>query len=132
LARLKPGVSLANAQASMTLAAQRLERENPEDRGIGVRVVPERWARPDPAGLLGESGRTDRAAGLQLVALAALVLALACVNVMNLLLVRSLGRQREMAVRVALGAGRGRLVRQALTETMVLSVLGAGAGLLLG
>ena len=133
LGRLKPGATIADAQAAMTLAARRLEREYPEsDQGIGVRVIAETRARPDPMGLVGGAGRSDRAGEVLLLVLAGLVLILACFNVANLLLVRSMARAREMAIRAALGSGRARLVRQVLTETLLLSAFGTAAGLVLG
>jgi predicted permease len=133
LGRLAPATTIDEAQAVMTTAAQRLERQYPEtNNGVGVRVIPERWARPEPAGLLNDARQSDEAGERFLLSLAGLVLLLACVNVTNVLLVRATGRRRELAVRAALGATRGRLIRQALTETALLSVLGAAVGLLLG
>ncbi len=133
LGRMKRGVALNQAQAAMGLRARQMQQHYPEhERGIGIRVVPEPWARPDPMGLLGGFGGSDRAAGILLLLLAGLVLLLACANVANLLLARAMVRQREMAVRAALGSGRWRLVRQVLAETAVLSVLGAVTGIVLG
>jgi predicted permease len=128
LARLRPGVSLEQAQASLTVVAQRLTQQYPEtEKDLSLRVFPERLSRPQP-----DSGNSLlKVSGLFLL-LAALVLVLACVNVGNILLVRATVRQREMAVRAALGAARSRLIRQLLTESLLLALLGGGAGILLG
>ena len=130
MGRLKPGVSLREAQTSMDVIARRLRAEYPAtEKDIGIRVVPEQLARPVPVRFMAESLPLIR---LFLLALAAMVLLLACMNVANLVMVRASARQREMAIRVALGSGRGRLVRQMLIESCVLALLGAAAGLLFG
>ena len=128
LARLKPGVSLQQAQSSMNVVTARLADQYPAtDKGISVRVVPERLARPQPF----PNNIVPFIAGIFLV-LAGLVLLLACMNVANILLVRATMRQREMAIRAAMGASRGRLIRQMLTESIMLSLFGGVGGLLLG
>ncbi len=130
LARLKPGVSLTDAQAAMDVLMPVLEAEHPEsDKGISARVVPETRARPLPMSAVSRAIPLVQVFGLMV---AGLVLLLACMNVANLLLVRATARQREMAVRAALGASRGRLVRQMVTEGLLLSTLGGAAGYLVG
>ena len=120
IARLQPGVSVAQAQGAMTAAAPRLAELAPMNKGWGLRVEP-----------LIES----RVAGLQspmgiLQGVAALVLLIACANVGGLLLAQGMSRQREVAVRTAVGSARGRTVRQLLTESLVLAMLGMAVGLL--
>lgn len=129
LGRLQPGVSITEAQTVMSAAVHRLGEQYAEDKGIDVRVIPEIWARPVPTDNYVTAGPLMRIA---LLSLAAMVLLLACLNVANLLLVRAAAREREMAVRAALGSGRGRLLRQALTESGLLAVLGTIAGLFAG
>jgi len=128
MGRLKDGVSLSQAQSAVNVVAQRLANQySATDKGVSVRVIPERFARPQPL----TSNIVPFIAGLFLV-LAGLVLLLACMNVANILLVRATVRQREMAIRAALGAGRVRLIRQLLTESVILALFGGIAGLLLG
>jgi len=127
MARLRPGVSLAQAQSAVDVITERLAKEYPAtDKDMKVRVVPEKQARPLPI----SAGFFPVMAGLFL-ALAALLLLLTCMNVANLLLVRASVRGREMAIRAALGAGRGRLIHQMLTESVLLALLGGAAGVLL-
>jgi predicted permease len=128
LARLKPGVTLKQAQSSMNVVTARLTEQYPAtDKGISVRIIPERLARPQPF----PNNIVPFIAGIFL-ALAALVLLLACMNVANILLVRATMRQREMAIRAAMGANRWRLIRQMLTESIMLSLFGGIGGLTLG
>ena len=123
-ARLKPGVTLQQAQADTALIGQALEREHPvENKGRGLVVLTSSIF----------PGRMKPIAGFMalLTTIGGLVLLIACVNLSGVLLARGAGRRREIAVRLALGAGRGRLVRQLLTETAMLFVSGAIAGLAL-
>jgi predicted permease len=125
--RLNPGVSLAQAQSSFDVAAARLAEQYPEDKGVTVRVIPEKRARPDPT----VANIIPLVAG-SFLALATLVVLLACLNVANILLVRATVRRGEMGIRAALGAGRGRLIAQVLTESALLALMGAAAGVILG
>ncbi len=122
--RLKPGATQAQAQAQISAAAKRLEAEYPEtNRGRGIELWP-LWQTPfNNAGTLLPTLEI-------MITVVVFVLLIACANVGNLLLVRSFARRHEMTVRLAIGAGRGRLLKQLFTEGVILSAIGAGAGLL--
>src|SRR5262245_12277876 len=123
--RLKPGVTLSQAEAELKTIAAQLAREFPnENEGMTVTL--------SPAGLLGARmrGPIIGFTGV-LMAVVGLVLLLACANLANLLLARATERRKEIAVRLAIGAGRWRLVRQLLTESALLSTMGGALGLLL-
>jgi predicted permease len=121
LARVKPGVSIEQAQADLSTIAAGLAAAHPIDRGIGVAL--ER---------LSETRAHDlRPMLFLLMGAVSLILLIACVNLANLLLARNSVREQELALRAALGAGTGRLVAQLLAETLLLSLIGGGVGLLL-
>ena len=128
LARLAPGVSLKKADSSLAVISQRLARDHPEvEKDFSIQAFSELRSRPNP-----DPNNTMLLISSMFLGLATIVLVLACVNVANILLVRATIREREMAIRAALGAGRGRMIRQLLTESVLLSVLGGAAGILLG
>ena len=121
--RLKPGVKLGQARADMDAIAGRLAQQYPAtDAGLGIRVLPlAEWVTPP---------NTRRALWILLGAVGC-VLVMTCLNVAGLVLARGQGRERELAVRTALGAGRLRLIRQLLTENLILSLTGGALGLAL-
>jgi predicted permease len=123
IGRLRDGISVANAQAEMNVISDQLAKQFPKfNEGLGANVQPFRQA------LTGDV----RPVLLIFLGVVALVLLVACTNVANLVLARGAARQKELAVRAALGAGRARLAKQLLTESTVLALAGGAAGLVLG
>ncbi|HYW69739.1 MAG TPA: ABC transporter permease [Pyrinomonadaceae bacterium] len=125
LGRLKPGVTPAQAESALGTITQQLGKEYPHDNeGRGVRLLTPGLFLPDiRASVIGFSG--------VLMGVVTLVLLLACVNLANLLLARATERRKELAIRLAMGASRARIVRQLITEAVMLSLAGGVAGLLL-
>src|SRR5947208_11912855 len=131
VARLKPGISVSAAQAQMQTVARQLERAYPDvNRERSVALSSAEKAKSQGIGGPGNENGAQNISFLLLVA-AGSILLIACANVANLLLARATTRQREMAVRLALGAGRSRIIRQLLTESILLGVLGGAGGVLL-
>jgi putative ABC transport system permease protein len=123
IGRLRLGVTIAQAQAEMNILAKRLESENPRGTGwFNSRVTP----------LARQVAGDTRRPLLLIFAAIGVVLLIACANVANLLLMRAVGRQKEFTLRAALGAGRWRLIRQVLTESIALALVGGLLGIVLG
>jgi putative ABC transport system permease protein len=124
LARLAPGASLAALRAELTALGRQLTERHPDRYAAGPLMLHAELLQTDAA-------QASRPALVALMGAVVFVLLIACANLANLLLARTAGRTRELAVRSAVGAGRGRLVRQLVTEGLILGVLGGAGGLLL-
>lgn len=128
VARLKPGVNLKQAQLAVHALGEELEKEYPNsNRGRNEMLVPMNETSIPP-----QLHNVFARAGALMMLIVSLVLLIACANVANLLLARATQRQREIAVRLAMGAGRMRLIRQLLTESLLLAVLASALGILFG
>jgi predicted permease len=128
MGRLRPGVSMAQAQSLFDVISQRQAEQYPaSDKGFSVRVLPERLSRPIPY-----ANNAFLLISALFLVLSAIILLLACTNVVNILMAQASSRMRELAIRTALGGSRARLVRQMLTETMLLAGFGGLLGVLLG
>jgi predicted permease len=128
LAHLKPGISMEKARVSLQVVADLLNKEYPDtDKDLRMAVIPETLARPEAA-----SASMWPLIASVFLGLVGMVLLVTCVNVTNLLLARASVRSKELAIRAALGAGRARLFRQVLAESVLLSGLGGLAGAALG
>jgi predicted permease len=127
MGRLKPGVSVAAAQAAVASIGRRLETDFPQvNGGVSAALFAERDARPEPG-----MGQGFAMANKLFLLAVGLVLLIACANVASLILARATGRHREVGIRLALGGSRARLVRQLLTESLVLAALGGAGGVML-
>jgi predicted permease len=128
LARVQNGGSLNQVQAQLPVVAERLRTQYPDvDKDMSLRAFPELESRAPP-----DSPNSMKIIASLFLGLTAIVLLLACVNVANLLLVRATSREREMAIRAALGARRARMIMQLLTESLLLALAGGALGVLLG
>jgi len=127
LARRRPDVSLARVRAAVDVKARQLATAYPEtNRGVSMAVVPERQARPEPS-----TGSIFQTAALAFAVLVGVLMMIVCANVANLQLARASARGHEIGVRVVLGARPWRLMRQLLTESVILALLGTGLGMAL-
>ena len=125
--RLKPGVSLDQASAEMSAIAGRINQTYPDDRADSTKAK----VMTEVDGRFEDMGGVFKSGGAIAMAITALVLLIACANVANLMLARAAARRKEIGIRLALGASRTRLIRQLLTESLLLAVMGGGLGLLL-
>lgn len=127
IGRLKPGVSTAQASAEMSAIAARLNQAYPDNRASSTQAK----VMYEVDGRFEDLGGIFKSAAAIAMAIVGLILLIACANVANLMLARAAARRKEIGIRVALGANRARLIRQLLTESVLLSLLGGGLGLLL-
>ena len=127
IGRLKPGVSIAQASAEMSAIAARLNQAYPDNRANTTQAK----VMTEVDGRFEDMGGVFKSAGAIAMAIVGLILLIACANVANLMLARAAARRKEIGIRLALGANRSRLIRQLLTESMLLSLVGGGLGLLL-
>jgi macrolide transport system ATP-binding/permease protein len=127
IGRLKPGVTVDQASADMSAIAGRLNEAYPNSRSSGTQAV----VMIETDGRFEDLGKVFKSGGAIAMAIVGLILLIACANVANLMLARAAARRKEIGIRLALGASRTRLIRQLLTESLLLAVMGGGLGLLL-